>query len=453
MTHPDENQNAYGAPTGDTPARDEWAAQPEDLGITGQPGSADMPGAQADAANGAMPDHASAGEVAVGEGTNGDTSSADNDEDTPDKIAMILMLVFIGLAVLASVIMLFSSSTAWMKIGVLAALWAAVIGAVLVTRYRRQVQEQRTRMKDIEERHQLELDRELATHREQELILEQNYLDSLETQNDNTISELRAEIVALREQLSELLGDGFDDERVALRARAERLRELDGPQSASPLKDPLAHDRPAPRALTHRAEMTASGVVGTHTNHGGPLSADGIDSADDTDYDAEAVDTGIDAGYDDEPAQEPVEVPVVDNGAAGDAEDATRVLGVVPDEAVPAQNVHSHWAKPADDAAADEASMSDDAFDSSEAEKSEAASTEAAADEIDDIAEDDATSEDAAGADVADDASDAADADTTDEDAPEVASRSRHGRRRAEDRQGGLTVAELLAQMREGNEK
>src|SRR5699024_2723157 len=133
-----------------------------------------------------------------------------------------------------------------LKIGVLAGLWAAVIGALLVARYRRQLAAERNRISDLELRHELELDRELATHREQELILEQNYLDSLESRDDDTIAQLRAEIVALREHLAELLGQDLDDERIALRARAERLRELDSP--GSPLKDPVAHDRPTPRA-------------------------------------------------------------------------------------------------------------------------------------------------------------------------------------------------------------
>ena len=82
------------------------------------------------------------------------------------------------------------------------------------------------------------------------------------------------------------MGEDFDDEQVALRAQAERLRELDSPQQASPMKDPTGHDRPTPRATSHRAEMTANGTVGVHTQHGGTGSASSASPVED----AEATD-------------------------------------------------------------------------------------------------------------------------------------------------------------------
>lgn len=226
-------------------------------------------------------------DAAVGEG------------DATDKAATALMAALIVLTVVASVVMLFTSSTGWMKIGVLAGLWAAVIGAILVTRYRRQLAAERRRIADLEVLHELELDRELATHREQELILEQNYFDSLESRDDDTIAQLRAEIVALREHLAELLGRDLDEERIALRARAERLRELDSPRQApSPLKDPVANGRSQPRATAHRTEATAEGRVGAFTTHG-----------------------PVGAGRQDRD-EEPVEVPVVEGGTSGTAFDS-----------------------------------------------------------------------------------------------------------------------------------
>ena len=249
----------------------------------------------------------------VGETPAAGAGTSVGEGDATDKAGTVLMVALIVLAAVASVVMLFATSTAWMKIGVLAGLWAAVIGALLVARYRRQLAAERNRISDLELRHELELDRELATHREQELILEQNYLDSLESRDDDTIAQLRAEIVALREHLAELLGQDLDDERIALRARAERLRELDSP--GSPLKDPVAHDRPTPRAAMHRAEATASGRVGTHTNHG-PVGV-GRERHDDP-VDVPVVDNGFaDASPVDEPEERPAAAGVPGHTAGG----------------------------------------------------------------------------------------------------------------------------------------
>lgn len=51
----------------------------------------------------------------------------------------IVVIVLVALAVIASIVMLIASSTAALKIALLAALWAAVGGIFLVTRYRNQV--------------------------------------------------------------------------------------------------------------------------------------------------------------------------------------------------------------------------------------------------------------------------------------------------------------------------
>ena len=214
---------------------------------------------------------------------NNDALKSGSSDGMTEKTAVVLMAVLLVLAVVASIVMLFATSAGWMKIAVLLALWSAVIGAVLVTRYRRTISLERKRLETIEELHKVELDRELATHREQELILEQNYLDSLEGNNDEHIAALRAEIFALRAQLAEFMGEDFDDEQVALRARAERLRELDSPQQDSPMKNPTGHDRPTPRATSHRAEMTANGTVGAHTQHGGTSAGSPVEDAEATD--------------------------------------------------------------------------------------------------------------------------------------------------------------------------
>ncbi len=434
--------------------------------------------------NGQHSDVADSGRVEEwGDNADG-TASADRpvaagDGDATDNVATAMMVALIALSVIASVVMLFTDSTGWMKIAVLAGLWAAVIGALLVTRYRRQLAAERERIADLEVMHGLELDRELATHREQELILEQNYLDSLDAKSDDTIAQLRAEIVALREHLAELLGTDLDEERIALRARAERLRELDAP-SSSPLKDPESHQRPKPRATAHRAEATANGSVGSHTNHGphGP-SVPGVPEEWD---EKEAFESREEDG------REPVDVPVVDNGVPGHTFGGgfnTGAFKAVPwqteseekaetnSQVRPAPGTHgAHGAH-----GAHEAPDTPDAPDASESRptavlprvEDEQAESAAATADAPKSAEPGAHAAHAArdGRDAwgtqAGQGKQALQSEPTPQpeqtpqgeqtEAPaEAAPSGRRGRRRAEDHEGGLTVAELLAQMRERRE-
>ncbi|WP_448852749.1 DUF6779 domain-containing protein [Corynebacterium sp. 335C] len=277
MTHPDEQHRGYGVRDDRTGDDAEWSVGDDyDYGYGDDDAQAPAP-AESDADDAAP--------------------SGSGDDDPADRAGVILLAVLVVLALLASIIMLFTSSATWMKIAVLAGLWAAVIGAVLTTRYRRKLAAERGRFAELERLHRAELAKEEATHREQELILEQNYLESLDAERDETLQQLRAEIAALREQLADLTGEA-PDERVALRARAERLRELDSAgrgTSGSPLRDPGSFDRPEPRAQSHRAAATADGTVGAHTQHG-PHGVRGR-------RDAEAR------------ADEPVDVPEVNTGS------------------------------------------------------------------------------------------------------------------------------------------
>ncbi|AIN81697.1 MULTISPECIES: DUF6779 domain-containing protein [Corynebacterium] len=359
----------------------------------------------------------SGADAAYADEQSNDVTKFSSTDGMTEKTAVILMVVLLVLAVIASIVMLFASSAGWMKVAVLLALWSAVIGAVLVTRYRKTIALERKRLETIEELHKVELDRELATHREQELILEQNYLDSLEGNNDDNIAALRAEVFALRAQLAEFMGEDFDDEQVALRAQAERLRELDSPQQASPMKNPTGHDRPTPRATSHRAEMTANGTVGAHTQHGGTGSASPVE-------DAEATDMRRTFS----PSGQPVDVPEV-----ADSKD---------DETVSKEKFSTNsfrainWQEtPAEDAAEEDsqggAHEAHGARHPFAAPESDAAS-DSPTRQLQTIRDEDLAKEPAQ--------------------APEQEPAS-HGRRRAEDNKGSLTVAELMAQMRKKREQ
>ena len=72
-------------------------------------------------------------------------SSSKNSSSSPDwgQIGIIALVI---LAVIASIVMLISGSAAALKIALIAALWAAVVGFVLVMRYRRQAEEAVTKL-------------------------------------------------------------------------------------------------------------------------------------------------------------------------------------------------------------------------------------------------------------------------------------------------------------------
>lgn len=362
----------------------------------------------------------SGADTAYADEQSNDVTKFSSSDGMTEKTAVILMVVLLVLAVIASIVMLFASSAGWMKVAVLLALWSAVIGAVLVTRYRKTIALERKRLETIEELHKVELDRELATHREQELILEQNYLDSLEGNNDDNIAALRAEVFALRAQLAEFMGEDFDDEQVALRAQAERLRELDSPQQPSPMKDPTGHDRPTPRATSHRAEMTANGTVGAHTQHGGTGSTSSASPVED----AEATDMRRTFS----PSGQPVDVHEV-----ADSKD---------DETVSKEKFSTNsfrainWQEtPAEDAAEDESQGG--------AHEAHGARHPFAAPESDDASDSPTRQLQAI-----------RDEDLAEESAQKTAQEpASHGRRRAEDNKGSLTVAELMAQMRKKREQ
>ncbi|MEZ2122742.1 DUF6779 domain-containing protein [Corynebacterium sp. CCM 9203] len=153
-------------------------------------------------------------------------------EETSDRW-QIALVVLVLLAVIAVVVMLFTGSDIALKIGVVVALWAAVLGVFLVSRYRGQVLAERRDRKLADRMHEEELEREIAVHREQELILEQSFLESLDEYRDTTLAEIREQLDFMRAQLEALSGQTWSYEPAALQAEARRIQELlSGPSGA-----------------------------------------------------------------------------------------------------------------------------------------------------------------------------------------------------------------------------
>jgi hypothetical protein len=132
-------------------------------------------------------------------------------------------LILLGL--IASVFLIFSSSVQLVRVGLVAALWAAVIGAIAATRYRKEAAADQAKAQDQQTVYQLQLEREISARREYELGVEARI--RAEVGADATeMAALRAELTVLRESLQRLFDGDLPTDRPALHADAVRLQEL-----------------------------------------------------------------------------------------------------------------------------------------------------------------------------------------------------------------------------------
>lgn len=139
----------------------------------------------------------------------------------------VLMVLLVVLALIASILMLFLDSDLWLKLAVIAALWAAFLGIVLVSKYSSALRAEQKRVNTLERAHRAEMEREVAGYQQREAALKENYTRQLRNQRDEHLDQLRHELISLRAQLAEMSGEELDDEQTAVRARAERIIELD----------------------------------------------------------------------------------------------------------------------------------------------------------------------------------------------------------------------------------
>lgn len=142
----------------------------------------------------------------------------------------IVVIVLVALAVIASIVMLIASSTAALKIALLAALWAAVGGIFLVTRYRNQVRDREEEMYVREDLYHAELDK-LRAEAETNQALER--LENSPHVDMDVLAEIRAELASIREQLEELSGREFTYVPAALQAEARRIMEIEARAKAA----------------------------------------------------------------------------------------------------------------------------------------------------------------------------------------------------------------------------
>ncbi|AKK03985.1 hypothetical protein CEPID_10780 [Corynebacterium epidermidicanis] len=145
-------------------------------------------------------------------------SEAVHEDDTRRGNVMLVALVV--LAVVASIVMLFSNSDAAMKIAVLAALWAAFLGLFLVARYRKLADSERARSEAQRRQFESELRREQENFANKQLV-------STHSKDTELLEEIREQLAEMKVQLEELSGREFGYEPAALRAEARRIQEIE----------------------------------------------------------------------------------------------------------------------------------------------------------------------------------------------------------------------------------
>ncbi|WP_067898935.1 DUF6779 domain-containing protein [Nocardia vaccinii] len=147
-------------------------------------------------------------------------------------------LILLGL--IASAFLIFSSSVQLVRVGLVVALWAAVIGALAASRYRREAAVDQAKVRDLRTVYKLQLEREITARREYELGVEARVRQEVAAEAGE-MAALRAELTVLRESLQRLFDGDLLAERPALRADAIRLQELPGAFDAADIR---ANDNP-----------------------------------------------------------------------------------------------------------------------------------------------------------------------------------------------------------------
>ncbi|GAB3466759.1 DUF6779 domain-containing protein [Actinophytocola sediminis] len=138
----------------------------------------------------------------------------------------LLLSAAVLFALAATAALILTDEQRWLRLGIVAALWAALAGAFVAARYRRQVADQQDVLAERHERYQLELEREIAARREYELEVAAEAHRQADEEARDDIAGLRQELLGLRQTLEGLLGGEFLVERYALRAESTRMRSL-----------------------------------------------------------------------------------------------------------------------------------------------------------------------------------------------------------------------------------
>ncbi len=177
----------------------------------------------------------------------------------------------LALAMIASLLLIFSESVQLLRVAVVVALWAATVGAIAMNKYRRESALDRAKADDLKTVYELQLQREIAARREYELSVEEKVRADLKL-DAGEMAALRTELATLRRTLEMLFDGRLPDDVVALEGQAEKLRELSeaarvsaprpsGPAFASPDDEPVTAETESVEAAMRAAKTPGKGGV------------------------------------------------------------------------------------------------------------------------------------------------------------------------------------------------
>lgn len=182
------------------------------------------------------------------------------------------------LAAAATSVLVLSDDARLLRLGLIAALWGALLGAFAVARLRHRVAESEQAAADRQRIYELELEREIAARREYELEAQAEARRRASEESDAQIRALQSELTKLRTTLEQVIGGDVLFERVALRAESTRVRSLPErsqgetkliqrpPQRPKTIQQPVQPKKQAPVPAAAKTDVMAklSGEVPLH---------------------------------------------------------------------------------------------------------------------------------------------------------------------------------------------
>jgi hypothetical protein len=156
----------------------------------------------------------------------------DSEEEKTERsfdTGRLLLVAVVVLAVASTGVLILTDSAQWLRLGVLAGLWSALLGVFLAARYRKQVVDRENDAADLQSVYELELEREVAARREFELEIEAETRRRLQEEQAESMTALRNELHNLKDALDRLTGGEVLVERIALRAQSTRMRAIGEP--------------------------------------------------------------------------------------------------------------------------------------------------------------------------------------------------------------------------------
>ncbi|KAA0097528.1 hypothetical protein CIW49_16775 [Mycolicibacterium sp. P1-18] len=142
----------------------------------------------------------------------------------------LLLTALLVLAIVSSSALVFTDKVALLKLAVIVALWAAVVGAFVSFIYRRQADLDQAKSRDLKLVYDLQLDREISARREYELSVEthlrRELASEMRAQTSDEVASLRAELAALRANL-EIIFDTDLQSRPAIENERTTVHRFD----------------------------------------------------------------------------------------------------------------------------------------------------------------------------------------------------------------------------------